>query len=156
MLTLETWLSQFQTVAYFGSLVPGSRGFAPRIRYPKDMNLEELFRSVVNQAGVKTVFGDPISANGKTIVPVAKVRCGFGGGSGRKEQDNEEGFGGGGGFLGKPVGVIEITNEKTRFVPISSNWPIVAAVAIGVCLGMLIGPKPVHVRVEKKRDQPNL
>jgi len=58
------------------------------------MNLEGLCQSIVNQVGAKTVFGDPISANGKTIVPVAKVRYGFGGGSSRKSQDKEEGFGG--------------------------------------------------------------
>jgi uncharacterized spore protein YtfJ len=119
------------------------------------MNFEGLFQSIVNQVGAKSVFGEPISTNGKTIVPVAKVRYGFGGGSGRKSQDNEEGFGGGGGFIGKPVGVIEITNEQTRFVPIPPNFPIAAAVAIGVCLGLLIAPKRVHVRVEKRREQPN-
>jgi uncharacterized spore protein YtfJ len=95
---------------------------ASRIRYAKDMNLEALFQSIVNQVGAKTIFGDPISANGKTIVPVAKVRYGFGAGTGRKSQDNEEGVGGGGGFIATPVGVIEITNDQTHFVPISSNW----------------------------------
>lgn len=114
------------------------------------MNLEGLFQSIVNQVGSKTVFGDPISTNGKTIVPVAKVRYGFGAGTGRKSPDNEEGIGGGGGFIAKPVGVIEITNDQTRFVPISSNWQIVAAVAIGLCLGFLIAPKRVHVRVDKR------
>ena len=126
------------------------------IRYVNDMNLEGLFQTIANQAGAKTVFGDPISANGKTIVPVASVRFGFGGGSGRKPQDHEQGFGGGGGFIGKPAGVIEITNEQTRFVPISPNLPIAAAIAIGVCLGLLIAPKRVHVRVDKRRDQPNV
>lgn len=116
------------------------------------MNLEGLFQSIVNQDGAKTVFGEPISANGKTIVPVATVRYGFGAGTGRKSPDNEEGFGGGGGFTAKPVGVIEITNEQTRFVPVSSNWQIAAAAAIGLCLGFLIAPKRVHVRVDKKRD----
>ena len=115
------------------------------------MNMEGLFQSIVNQAGVKTVFGDPISTNGKTIVPVAKFRYGFGVGSSRKSNDNEEGFGGGGGFIGKPVGVIEITNEQTRFVPIASNWSIAAAAALGVCLGLLIAPKRVHVWVNKRQ-----
>jgi uncharacterized spore protein YtfJ len=117
------------------------------------MNLEGLCQSIVNQVGAKTIFGDPISANGKTVVPVAKVRYGFGGGSGRKsQQDNEEGFGGGGGFIGTPVGIIEISNEETRFIPISSNWPIVAAVAVGVCLGLLIAPKRVQVLLIKGGD----
>lgn len=119
-----------------------------RLRYPKHMNLEELFQSIVNHAGAKTIFGEPISTNGKTIVPIAKVHYGFGGGSGRRP-NNEEGFGGGGGFIGKPVGVIEITNEQTRFIPIAPSWPIATAAAIGVCLGWLISPKRVDVRVDK-------
>jgi len=68
-------------------------------RYAKDMNLGGLFQSMVNQVGVKTIYGDPISTNGKTIMPVAKFRYRFGVGSGRKAQDNEEGSGGGGGFI---------------------------------------------------------
>lgn len=124
----------------------------PRIRYAEDMNLEGLFQSIANQAGTKTVFGDPISTNGKTIVPVAKVRYGFGAGTSRKSPDTEDGVGGGGGFIAKPIGVIEITNEQTRFVPIPPNLPIVAAIAMGVCLGLLMAPKRVHVRVDKKRD----
>ncbi|MGO9257018.1 MAG: GerW family sporulation protein [Bryobacteraceae bacterium] len=120
------------------------------------MNLEGLFQSIVTQVGVKTIFGDPISTNGKTIVPVANVHYGFGGGSGRKSKDNEEEFGDGGGFIGKPVGVIEITNEQTRFIPIAPNWPIAAAFAIGVCLGLSIAPRRVDVRVHKRQDQPNV
>lgn len=37
------------------------------------MDLQELFRSLVNQAGTKTVYADPISSEGRTVVPVAKV-----------------------------------------------------------------------------------
>jgi uncharacterized spore protein YtfJ len=101
------------------------------------MHLEELFQSLVGQASVKSIYGEPISAGGKTIVPVAAIRYGFGGGSGRKGERNEEGFGGGGGFVGKPVGVIEVTDEQTRFIPIHRNRTIALAAAIGFGLGLL-------------------
>jgi uncharacterized spore protein YtfJ len=101
------------------------------------MQLQEMFHSIVDQVGAKTVYGEPISAAGRTIVPVAKVRYGFGGGSGRKAADNQEGFGGGGGFVGKPVCVIEITEGATRFIPISSTLPVALAIGLGVCLGLL-------------------
>ena len=70
--------------------------------------LEEVFKSIVDHAGTKTVFGEPVTLEGKTILPVAKVRYGFGGGSGRKGGE-QHGGGGGGGLVAKPVGVVEIT-----------------------------------------------
>lgn len=75
------------------------------------MDLQELFRSLVNQDGTKSVYADPISSEGRTV-PVAKVRCGFGGASGRKSGDKGEG--GGGGFVAKRVGYIQVSNHGTR------------------------------------------
>jgi len=88
------------------------------------MDFQELFRSLVNQAGARTVYADPISGESRTVVPVARVRCGFGGGSG-KRADKQEGGGGGGGFVARPVGFIEISTGGTRFVPIVDigMWP---------------------------------
>ncbi len=114
------------------------------------MEVQELFHTIADQASAKTIFGDPISSEGKTIVPVVKIRYGFGGGAGRNHEGQEQGGGGGGGFMGKPVGVFEITREQTRFIPITSNWAMLAAIWIGVCLGLLIGPKRVDVRVDKR------
>jgi uncharacterized spore protein YtfJ len=102
------------------------------------MDIQELIRSLLSQAGAKSVYGDPISAEGKTIVPVARVRCGFGGGSGRKAAENEGG-GGGGGFVARPVGYIEVTSTGTRFSPIIDAPTIAQALAVGVCFGLLVG-----------------
>ena len=44
--------------------------------------LQSLKDSIVGQAGVKTIFGEPISAQGKTIIPIAKLIYGYGGGAG--------------------------------------------------------------------------
>jgi len=101
------------------------------------MPFEEVFRSIIEHAGAKTVYGEPISAKGKTIVPVAKVRYGFGGGSGRKDKENHGG-GGGGGLVANPLGVVEVTESDTRFIPITSNWPLVGAIALGVAFGLLL------------------
>ena len=50
------------------------------------MNAAELLQKMGDTLGstatVKSVFGEPIHANGKTVVPVAKVAYGFGGGAG--------------------------------------------------------------------------
>ncbi len=103
------------------------------------MEVQELIRKAIDQASAKTIFGEPVSIPGKTVVPVARIRAGFG--SGRN--------GGGGGFVGKPVGVVEITPEQTRFISISSKWALLAVFGAGVALGYLLAPRRVDVRVER-------
>lgn len=102
--------------------------------------IEEMLKSIVQHAGAQLVFGEPVSANGKTILPVARLQYGFGGGSGSR-RDGGQHAGGGGRLVSKPVGVFEITQSQTRFVPITSNWTLLAAIAVGICLGWLAVPR---------------
>jgi uncharacterized spore protein YtfJ len=94
--------------------------------------LESLADKLQTSASVRTVFGEPIHALGKVIVPVARVAYGFGGGYGEaKPSDNEapvarttpqsQGSGGGGGVSVVPIGVVEVTAETTRFIPLRGN-----------------------------------
>jgi len=59
------------------------------------MRLKEFFDSITERlyggAAVKAVYGEPIEAQGKTIIPVAKVVYGFGGGYGETGKDKKEG-----------------------------------------------------------------
>ena len=84
------------------------------------MSEQEIVTSIADRlkasGDVKVVFGEPQVIEGKTIVPVASVAYGFGGGSGGGPQG--EGHGGGGAVRVKPLGVLEITAERTRFVPV--------------------------------------
>jgi uncharacterized spore protein YtfJ len=86
------------------------------------MSEQELVTSIADRlkasGDAKVVFGEPRVIEGKTIVPVASVAYGFGGGSGSGPQSQGEGHGGGGGLRVKPLGVLEITPESTRFVPV--------------------------------------
>jgi uncharacterized spore protein YtfJ len=89
---------------------------------------EELLATISERlkaaADVKVVYGEPQVIEGKTIIPVAVASFGFGagaGGRGRWRHDEEgegTGAGGGGGVSVKPIGCIEITAERTRFIPI--------------------------------------
>jgi len=47
-----------------------------------------------------------------------------------------EGGGGGGGVRAIPVGVVEISEQQTRFVPITDRKKLSAAVLAGVGLGL--------------------
>lgn len=113
---------------------------------------ESLHASLSQSAHVRTVFGEPITAAGKTIVPVARVRYGFGAGMGQgptrrpagdesSEQHLGQGGGGGAGMAVKPIGVVEITESSTRFVPIHSRTKLFSAVAIGFVAGWLFTRK---------------
>ena len=66
-------------------------------------NVDELLSGARDAISVKRVFGDPIEAEGVTIIPAAKVGGGGGGGG-----DSEDNGGGGFGIGAKPVGVYVI------------------------------------------------
>jgi uncharacterized spore protein YtfJ len=103
--------------------------------------LQSLKEAIVT-ANVKAVYGEPISVQGRTIIPVAKITYGYGGGGGTGGVGNSgaRGEGGGGGGLARaiPVGVVEVTDQQTRFAPITERRKLVGAVVMGIGLGMLL------------------
>lgn len=101
--------------------------------------LQSLRESILGQASVKAIYGEPISAHEKTIIPVAKIMYGFGAGAGTGglgETNRGEGGGGGGGVRAVPIGVIEVSKQQTRFVPITDRKKLGTAVLAGVVMGM--------------------
>lgn len=110
--------------------------------------IESVQQGLASSAHVKTVFGDPVSAEGRTIIPVAQIRYGFGAGTGSgptrnstpsssNEQRLGEAGGGGGGVQVKPVGVVEISAAGTRFIPIHQRAKLGAMLLMGFFLGRL-------------------
>jgi len=101
--------------------------------------LQSLKESVLGQASVKAIYGEPISAHEKTIIPVAKIVYGYGAGAGTGgvgEKNRGEGGGGAGGVRAIPIGVIEVSKQQTRFVPITDRKKLSGAVLAGMALGM--------------------
>jgi uncharacterized spore protein YtfJ len=105
--------------------------------------LQSLKESILGQSGVKAIYGEPISAQGKTIIPVAKLMYGYGAGAGTGGVGNSsaqgEGGGGGAGVRSIPVGVIEISDQQTRFILITSRKELAGAVLAGILLGISLG-----------------
>jgi uncharacterized spore protein YtfJ len=102
--------------------------------------VENIASPLQHSASVKNVFGEPITAQGKTIIPVAQVAFGFGGGFGQKNKPaantnesskGEEGAGGGGGMYARAKGVYEITDTGTRFIPVNNTAQILLAALAG-------------------------
>ena len=117
------------------------------------MSTKELIDGAVEHlrtsANVKTVYGTPITNDGKTVIPVAKVLYGFGAGSGhgthaKKSRNGKtpaegEGEGAGGAVAAKPVGVVEITGDETRFVPFGASRKLAIMAVIGAGVGAAFG-----------------
>ena len=105
--------------------------------------LQSLKESILSQANVKAIYGEPIAAHGKTVIPVAKIMYGYGAGAGTggvgDTSARGEGGGGGGGVRAVAVGVIEVSDLQTRFVPITDRKRLAGAVLVGIGLGMLLG-----------------
>src|ERR1700739_1979656 len=101
--------------------------------------LQSLKESVLSQANVKAIYGEPVSAHDKTIIPVARIMYGYGAGAGTgglgEKNTRGEGGGGGGGVRAVPMGVIEVSNQQTRFVPISDRKKLTGALLAELVLG---------------------
>ncbi len=116
------------------------------------MSIQEIFNNITERiqstASIKAVYGDPITAEGRTIIPVARVCYGFGAGGGGRafaspSADGEEpqqdlGGGGGGGVGVSPVGIIEITTEETRFISFEERQQTTRAVMLGLLVAFLL------------------
>lgn len=116
------------------------------------MNGGEKLESIVDQikehANTETIYGEPIEREGKTVIPVAKIAYGFGGGYGSESRNSEDGGGNGGegggiggGVNAKPAGVVEITDDETRFVKFTNVKKLAAIAGLFLALGYLLGRK---------------
>ena len=109
--------------------------------------IENIGAGLGQNVSVNNIYGEPIQSGEKTIIPVARIAYGFGGGfghDGKSKQNFEsgdffeeerplakEGGGAGGGIYAKPKGVYEVTPTGTRFIPASSYRQIFVGIAIG-------------------------
>lgn len=127
--------------------------------------LNKIIDKIRKIGGVELSFGNPQTMGDLTIIPVARVAFGFGGGtgtSGRKKkkekihhidetseemietehQDHPEppksentGMGGGGGMQTSPIGIFVFKKDNVRFYPVLSFKE--TAITVAVLLLML-------------------
>jgi len=114
------------------------------------MSVQEILAAIGERLGgaaaVRTIYGEPISAEGRTIVQVASVGYGFGAGAGGRGVGgapsggpSEEGGGGGAGVRVRPVGVVEVSASGTRFLAFGDRKKLAAAAASGFLAGWWLG-----------------
>ena len=101
--------------------------------------IRNLAESIQLHANAKQVYGEPVERDGTTIIPVARVQWGFGGG-GFGRGPVERG-GGGGGAQAIPTGFIELKKGVAVFRPIDDpNAPLklLAAGVAGLVAALLL------------------
>ncbi|MBV8818531.1 MAG: hypothetical protein JO022_09260 [Acidobacteriaceae bacterium] len=117
--------------------------------------LHSIGERVATSASVRNIYGEPITAHDRTLIPVARVGYGFGAGAGGGERGTGEpgtgergaedaagsrsGGGGGGGGGATPVGVIEITPAGTRFIRFYEPRTIALMLGAGLFVGFIFG-----------------
>ncbi|ODS39236.1 MAG: hypothetical protein A7316_06085 [Candidatus Altiarchaeales archaeon WOR_SM1_86-2] len=96
------------------------------------IDVESLIKTTTEEIekvlSTKTIVGEPMTFEGKTVIPVSKVGFGFGAGGGSgggkgKEGEGGEGSGGGagGGASVCPVALIVIDKEKVEVMPLAKS-----------------------------------
>jgi hypothetical protein len=107
-------------------------------------------RLIARVTGARLCFGRPVSANGRTVIPVAGVRTAGGGGFGRAPGSGDSGGGGGGALEARPIGFIEISPEGTRFERIDDGRTALRAIAAGSFAVLVAG----RVASRRRRQGP--
>lgn len=88
------------------------------------MPLEDIMKSLLEgfktTADIKTVYGEPMTFFGKTLIPIARVGYGLGAGEG-KDPRGGSGSGAGGGGGTQPVGFLLVSEDEVRFIPLTAE-----------------------------------
>jgi len=111
----------------------------------------EAHNTICNYADVKFVFGNLIEAEGKAIIPVSTIKYAIGIGEGKgpdlskvkgiageeaEDKNPTENRPGGKGIGGKlsnsPLGVFEITEDSTRFIPVIPVKAILVMITVWI------------------------
>lgn len=100
--------------------------------------VDEVLREARDTLTVKRVYGEPISANGVTIVPAAAVRGGGGGGEGEPGPERPGGSGGGFGMSARPVGAYRITGDEVVWVPAADTTKVILLAEMLAIVALLV------------------
>ena len=124
-----------------------------------DTAVLDTIRDAIGNAGANRVFGEPVSRDGVTVLPVAKVSGGGGGGSGeghprargegRASEGAGRGYGGGFGISTKPVGAFIIKNGSVRWRPAIDRTKVILGGQVVAIMAMLTIRTIVRARIRR-------
>lgn len=105
-------------------------------------DLKDILGRIGKDVDADTVFGETRVVEGRAVIPVASVSYGGGGGAGRGGEETAgegEGMGLGFGLQEKPLGVIEVTADEVRWVPVVDVAKVVMVCVIGGVVAGVLG-----------------
>jgi uncharacterized spore protein YtfJ len=119
--------------------------------------LRELGERLGASASVKSVYGEPVTAGDRTVIPIAKVFYSFGGGGGRGRVEQEGSGGGGGGVVAaSPAGALEVTPSGVRFVGFHDTRLLglaaAAGFAVGAAMALVLSPRKKIIVVDRSKS----
>lgn len=100
----------------------------------------------INAVGINSVWGEPMTVDGVTLIPVYKTSLGFGGGGFTSEKDKLSG-GAGAGTTVTPVSYLYISEGKVK---------LVAADAKESPLVVLLKKASEMIKKKKETDKANV
>lgn len=99
------------------------------------MSAENIVKSIVEELEhmieTKTIIGEPITAAGKTVIPISKVSFGFGGGGGlcgTGGADKGSSGGGGAGAKIEPVAFLVISDDDVKLISIGGKDDVMTTI----------------------------
>lgn len=107
---------------------------------------DRMLTRVGHAASVDAVFGAPVTAHGRTVIPVARTYFALGGGGGegsgrapvRESGQLRMGGGGGGAGCTFASGYIELSAEGTRYIAVSNTRDRLLGGVIGLLLALVL------------------
>jgi uncharacterized spore protein YtfJ len=84
--------------------------------------IDSALEHVRTNASMKTVFGEPVRVDGRTLIPVAKV-------PGTQAV----------GATARPIGVVEVSATETKFRGFGQTKRFAWVAAISAAVGLLVG-----------------
>jgi uncharacterized spore protein YtfJ len=116
--------------------------------------LKTITEEMQKALSARTAVGDPVTLEGRTIIPLMSVGMGFG--AGYKSGKEESPSGGGGGLGMKPIAVIIIDMDGVRVERLTEAHHTLAehmAEAVPKLLEGLTRKKETHVPIKDEGDQ---
>lgn len=109
------------------------------------MVVQQMVEGISEVLTVRRVFGEAYTENGTTLIPVADVKGGGGGGQG-EDANHAGGMGGGFGLAAKPAGVFVISRGRVDWRPAVDVNRIVLGAQIVAVIALLTVRKIVELR----------
>lgn len=100
------------------------------------MKIADIQDIAKKMTDTRMVYGAPITADGVTVIPAARIGGGGGGGQGAQAENQGEGIGGGFGLTARPVGAFVVHDGKVSWRPVLDlnrallAWAVVATSAM--------------------------